>query len=58
MTLTPLQENELRHLQSLVEARTDGAGKPKPGFGANVRYLQALIADLEALRDSPDAVDG
>lgn len=39
--------NELAHFRNLLEARTDGEGKPKKGYTANVALLRAEIARLE-----------
>lgn len=47
----PLQTDhqaEIAHFQNLIAARTDGAGKPKPGYKKNVEMLRTEIARLEA----------
>lgn len=43
-----MAETELDVLRRKLAARTDGAGKPKPGFEQNVSAVRARIAELEA----------
>jgi hypothetical protein len=53
-----MTRRDLTWYKTLVEARTDGEGKPKKGFGANVAMLRAEIAKIEKALDAqpqPDA---
>lgn len=43
---------ERARLQALLQARTDGDGKPKKGFKANVARIRAMLAKLP---ETPDA---
>lgn len=49
MPLTKDHSAEIAHFKNLVTARTDGEGKPKPGYRKNVEMLRAEIARLTAL---------
>lgn len=41
------EHKRLRQLKEMLAARTDSAGKPKPGYKGNVEQLRVHIAELE-----------
>lgn len=46
--LNEFEAAELEHLRNLAAKR-----RAAPGFAANVKYLDTLIADLEAKQNEP-----
>ena len=53
--VTKMNRNELLlHRKAQLDARTDGQGRPRPGYAVNVIALQDEIENLEQLKDETD----
>lgn len=54
MPLSEENRNYRAHMKNLLAARTNGEGKPLPGYGANVRLLLHELAKLDKLENGDD----